>query len=63
MFFSVCRVGAAGPPEMDIPECVEDSMQWARFKKVFRPEVAWASCAIHRYHQSVMVLIGQIVPE
>jgi hypothetical protein len=25
MFFSVCRVGAVGPPEMDLPEFVEDT--------------------------------------
>jgi hypothetical protein len=66
MFFSVCRVGAAGPPGMDLPECVEDSMQWGAFKKSISPGrfsgfLRYSHC--YRQSSAEMVLIGQIVPE
>src|SRR5437016_670137 len=41
------QVGAAGPPEMDLPECVEDITQWGRSQRYFAGEVFQASCAIH----------------
>jgi hypothetical protein len=58
-------LSAAGPPEMDLPECVDDITQWAFHKGISPGSLSGSLRHSHRYHQFVAVrgFAGQIVPE
>src|SRR5437879_10683186 len=46
-------LGAAGPPKMDLPECVEDITQWAFHKGISPASLSGFLRHSHRYQQVV----------
>src|SRR5258705_7533190 len=66
MFFSVCRVCAVGPPEMDLPEFVEDTRDGTFHKDISTEGLLGLLRHSHGYHRFVQcegVFARQIVPK
>src|SRR5258708_32387582 len=66
MFFSVCRVCAVGPPEMDLPEFVEDTRDGTFHKDISTEGLLGLVRHSHGYHRFVQFEGGgarQIVPK